>query len=40
VTLGPVQGDQVTIANGLDTGEWVVTAGVHDLRDGQRVTLP
>ncbi|MDD3650546.1 efflux RND transporter periplasmic adaptor subunit [Immundisolibacter sp.] len=40
VTLGPVQGDQVTIASGLDAGEWVVTAGVHDLRDGQRVTLP
>ena len=40
VTLGPVQGDQVSIAGGLDTGEWVVTAGVHDLRDGQHVTLP
>ena len=40
VTLGPVQGDGVSITGGLDAGDWVVTAGVHDLRDGQPVSLP
>lgn len=40
VTLGPVRGDQVSIAGGLSAGDWVVTAGVHDLRDGQPVSLP
>ena len=40
VTLGPVQGDRVSIADGLGAGDWVVTAGVHDLRDGQAVSLP
>ncbi len=40
VTLGPVRGDQVSIAGGLGAGDWVVTAGVHDLRDGQPVSLP
>lgn len=40
VTLGPVQGDQATVAGGLAAGDWVVTAGVHDLRDGQSVSLP
>jgi multidrug efflux system membrane fusion protein len=40
VTLGPVQGDQATVADGLAAGDWVVTAGVHDLRDGQLVSLP
>ncbi len=40
VTLGPVHGDESTIAGGLKTGDWVVTAGVHDLRDGQPVSLP
>lgn len=40
VTLGPVQGDQTGIAAGLQAGDWVITAGVHDLRDGQPVRLP
>ena len=40
ITLGPLQGDQASIASGLAPGEWVITAGVHDLRDGQPVTLP
>ncbi|WP_448509020.1 efflux RND transporter periplasmic adaptor subunit [Immundisolibacter sp.] len=39
VTLGAVQADQATIAAGLAAGEWVVTAGVHDLHDGQAVSL-
>jgi multidrug efflux pump subunit AcrA (membrane-fusion protein) len=40
VTPGPLQGNQATIAAGLAPGEWVITAGVHDLRDGQPVSLP
>jgi multidrug efflux system membrane fusion protein len=40
ITLGPLQGDQASIAAGLAPGEWVITAGVHDLHDGQAVTLP
>lgn len=40
ITLGPLQGDQTSIAAGLAPGEWVITAGVHDLRDGQPITLP
>ncbi len=40
ITLGPVQGDRVCIADGVAAGEWVITAGVHDLRDGQPVRLP
>lgn len=40
ITLCPVQGDRVCIADGLAAGDWVVTAGVHDLRDGQAVSLP
>ena len=40
ITLGPLQGDGASIAAGLAPGEWVITAGVHDLRDGQPVTLP
>ena len=40
ITLGPLQGDRVSIAAGLAVGEWVITAGVHDLRNGQAVRLP
>lgn len=40
ITLGPLQGDEASVAGGLAPGEWVITAGVHDLRDGQPVTLP
>lgn len=40
ITLGPLQGNQASITGGLSPGEWVITAGVHDLRDGQPVTLP
>jgi multidrug efflux system membrane fusion protein len=40
ITLGPVQGDAASISAGLAPGEWVITAGVHDLRDGQPVARP
>jgi len=39
VTLGPVQGQQVTVATGLKPGQKVVVAGVHVLTPGQKVTL-
>ncbi|MFC3624851.1 efflux RND transporter periplasmic adaptor subunit [Vogesella amnigena] len=39
VTVGAIDGDSIAITSGLRGGEKVVTAGVHLLRDGQRVTL-
>jgi RND family efflux transporter MFP subunit len=37
VETGPVQGGDVTVLKGLAPGERIVTAGVHQLRDGMRV---
>ena len=37
-TLSPV-GNQIAIAGGLQAGETIVTAGVHTLSPGQKVTL-
>jgi len=37
VTLGSAQGDSVVVAQGLSSGERVVTAGVHMLHEGQKV---
>lgn len=39
VQLGGTQGDSVIVANGLQGGETVVTAGVHMLHAGQTVKL-
>ena len=39
VTLGSAQDDAVLIAAGLTEGETVVTAGVHMLQPGQRVSV-
>jgi hypothetical protein len=36
--LAPV-GNQIAIAGGLKPGETIVTAGVHTLSPGQKVTL-
>lgn len=38
VQLGAVSGDQVRVLAGLEPGQWVVTAGVHDLAAGQPVS--
>lgn len=38
VQLGPVDGNQVVIASGLQPGQKVVAAGVHVLTAGQKVT--
>ena len=39
VQLGPVQGNEVVIRSGLQTGQRVVAAGVHVLSPGQKVTV-
>jgi RND family efflux transporter MFP subunit len=40
VTIGQFTDFGVLVAEGLEPGEWVVTAGVHQLRDGQQVRRP
>jgi multidrug efflux system membrane fusion protein len=40
VTLGPQQGDRVSIVKGLNVGETVVTDGGDRLREGAEVTIP
>lgn len=37
VTLGQVIGNGVEITAGLETGDKVVSAGVHHLKEGQEV---
>jgi multidrug efflux system membrane fusion protein len=39
VTLGPVDGERVSVKSGLKTGERVVTDGADKLRDGIKVNL-
>lgn len=39
VQVGAVAGNQVVITSGLQAGQKVVTAGVHVLSDGQKVTV-
>ena len=40
VTVAGIAGDGVRIADGLEVGDVVVTAGVQFLRDGMRIRLP
>ena len=40
VTVGPQQGDSVSILKGLNPGEMVVTDGADRLKDGSQVTVP
>ncbi|MGP7733745.1 efflux RND transporter periplasmic adaptor subunit [Oceanimonas smirnovii] len=37
ITLGPVQGENVVVNTGLESGERIVTAGVSQLREGMKV---
>jgi RND family efflux transporter MFP subunit len=37
VKLGPIAPVGVTVLEGVQPGDWIVTAGVHSLREGQRV---
>jgi len=39
VTLGEYQDNNVIVTSGLNSGQWVVTAGVNNLRPGQKVKL-
>ncbi|MCP4578256.1 MAG: efflux RND transporter periplasmic adaptor subunit [Deltaproteobacteria bacterium] len=39
VELGNLTSQGIEVKKGLDTGEWVVTAGVRKLRPGQRVLI-
>ena len=37
--MGEVQASGLQIMDGLEPGEWVATAGVHYLKEGQQVRL-
>ncbi|MBN2886571.1 MAG: efflux RND transporter periplasmic adaptor subunit [Chromatiaceae bacterium] len=37
IEVGPVDGADILVLSGLEPGERIVTAGVHQLRDGMRV---
>jgi hypothetical protein len=37
--LGPVDGNEVVVSSGLQPGQKVVSAGVHVLSPGQKVTV-
>ena len=39
IETGPLTNLGIEVRSGLNTGEWVVTAGVHSLKDGQVVRL-
>ena len=39
VTLGKMTATGLVITEGLNAGNWVATAGVHYLREGQKVTI-
>ncbi|MEM9684067.1 MAG: efflux RND transporter periplasmic adaptor subunit [Pseudomonadota bacterium] len=39
IETGPLTNIGIEVRSGLKTGEWVVTAGVHSLKDGQVVRL-
>jgi multidrug efflux pump subunit AcrA (membrane-fusion protein) len=40
VTVGELSDEGLEIKDGLADGEWLVTAGVTQITDGQRVRLP
>ena len=40
MSTGRVFSGGVQIENGISEGEWVVTAGVNSLVEGQKVRLP
>ncbi|MCZ6895428.1 MAG: efflux RND transporter periplasmic adaptor subunit, partial [Gammaproteobacteria bacterium] len=39
VTPGPLTDRGIKITGGLEPGEWIATAGVHYLKDGQKVRI-
>ena len=40
VAVGQLTADGLNIQQGLNPGEWIVTAGVSRITDGQKVRLP
>ena len=39
VTLGSLANNGIVVSEGLTAGEWVATAGVHSLKEGQKVRI-
>jgi hypothetical protein len=39
VTLGELTALGIRVTSGLKPGEWIATAGVHTLREGQQVRI-
>ena len=39
VDIGPVNGSEITVANGLENGDRIITTGANLLKDGQRVEV-
>jgi len=39
ITIGELSPTGVTVLKGLSVGDWVVTAGIHSLTEGQKVTI-
>jgi len=39
VTLGELASNGIIVTNGLKAGEWVATAGVHSLKEGQKIRI-
>jgi RND family efflux transporter MFP subunit len=39
IEIGPVNGTDITVANGLNSGDQIVIAGANLLKDGQRVEV-
>ena len=38
VSTGGMQGDEIEIQGGLEAGEWIATSGVHQIREGMKVS--
>ena len=39
VDIGAVNGSEITVVNGLETGERIITTGANLLKDGQRIEV-
>ena len=39
VSTGDLTDHGILVRDGLETGEWIATAGVHYLREGQKVRI-
>ena len=39
VKVGEVLANGIVVKEGVNTGDWIVTAGLHTLTEGQKVTI-